>query len=163
MSAGHPADAQFSARLIGLLRRHEVVATNTVGAHVFFALAAGCRLHMFGDDPGFLKEVRWANERQGPTIPALMDDMRRIRALAADERHDNDEALRAYADAYLRRDALLGRDELRAAIAWSAALDRRGTLFTPGAPPLEQVLPRLWYREAKRRTRGLREALPRRT
>lgn len=155
VGAGHAHDQAFHARLIGLLAAHEYASSNSIGSHVFYALAAGCRFFFLGEQAVTVGDARAMAASVARPAGDPAREVARLRELACAPGHGHDEEVAAIGARFLRSDALRSPAELRERLAWCARLDRFGGALVRGSAPAG-AMPRYWARAARHRARALK-------
>ena len=84
VSAGHIHDEWFLYRLVHLCSLHRFAATNEIGSHCFYAIAAGCRLSFVGPSRrnavGIYGDVESGAESFFAGLETMSDDEQRLGA-----------------------------------------------------------------------------------
>lgn len=139
--AGHINDPHFLFRLAHLLRAHERAVGTSLGSHSFYAEVAGCPFellpipHTYAGDA---RQVRRDAPELTPEREREVDDV----VLAFDAQGAASPARRrALAERYLGTEHALEPARLAEQLLWCETLDRRGRLFTSGAPAGSAAIP----------------------
>lgn len=117
VSAGHMADPQFLARFVHLCAAHRYAASNDIGSHCFYAIAAGCEYRHL-DAPS-----TWENSHIDTTDDPLYRETREL-VSGLTERPAAEQA--GVADRFLGARHLAGPEDVRAMIERAERVDRLG-------------------------------------
>lgn len=156
VSAGHLFDPDFLFRFYHLCQSHRYAAGNRVGSSLLYAVLAGCRfflLHDFDVAHSGAKEFREKDLSQGGD---RLDALARAFADPVEAPTPQQSSLVAE---ICGLDRLLGRDELRDALAMADRLDRFGIARAPGSRRLHAAIPRAYPRAAWNLLRGAKRLI----
>jgi hypothetical protein len=162
VSAGHLFDTAFLYRLAALMLTHECVLTNSLGSHVFYAIAAGCSVRILDVAYEYSGDTQRALAEDPGLTPERQQEVERITRLFGAKHSPNEDQV-AIASAYVGGSHLLTPEALADQIAWLDRLDARGTLFVrlPYAGRLSAPVPYRFRRPFVLATRVVRRLLRR--